>query len=34
MKRKGKRIITVLISAAVLLLAVIFVPNFIDVGKV
>lgn len=34
MKRKGKRIITVLISAAVLLLAVIFVPNFIVVGKV
>lgn len=34
MKRKGNRIITVLISAAVLLLAVIFVPNFIVVGKV
>ena len=33
MKRKGKRIITVLISAAVLLLAVIFVPNFIVVSK-
>ena len=33
MKRKGKKIITVLISAAVLLLAVIFVPNFIVVSK-
>ena len=33
MKRKGKRIITVLISAAVLLLAVIFGPNFIVVSK-
>ena len=33
MKRKGKRIITVLISAAVLLLAVIFVPNIIVVSK-
>ncbi len=33
MKRKGKRIITVLISAAVLFLAVIFVPNFIVVSK-